>query len=369
MKNKKFCLLFLGIALFCSTVLICSCSKRGAMKDNFKQKSIFLTQSEIAKYTIEQREIKPDTIRNPLLIFGIVVIEPEQTYQVGMPISGFIKKSLVEKGEKVFKNHVLASIEHESYLDLKNDFLIAKSDYNYQKESMQRQGELAIEQATSIKKFEETQHNFQIAETRFYALRQKMLLLGITPEEITPEKLDSKAFLLSPVDGKIIEILAEDGRYYTNSGSLYVLSTSEKKMICFELDTHTLANIKINQPVMVLVTANESFSANILSIKQNMENAGFKTVFAEIPDNYEIDENKSVQVEIQETNLVLTIPIEAVVGEKYILLIDGKGKITVEPIQIISTSENGYQIENIYIDKELTVITNPSKKLVNRLLQ
>jgi len=247
MKSNKLKYKSIQLLLFCLTFTLTACSDRSAQINETGNKDIFLSESEISKMKLETSEIKTDTLHKTCSIVGKVVMLPEKIYIVSLPIAGFIRKIHVDKGSPVSKNNVLATIEHETYLDLKNNFLIAQADYNFQKNAFERQGELAIERASSMKKMEEAQRHFLVAESNYSTLSKKLQIIGIDPESINPDNINAEAYLLSPVKGEITKCQAIEGSYYTNSDVLFEVAASQKKMVYFELSSDTIARLVPSQ--------------------------------------------------------------------------------------------------------------------------
>lgn len=369
MKSNKFTYKSIQLVLFCLTLTQTACTDRYAKTEETYNKDIFLSELEISKMKLETSEIKTDTIHKTCSVVGKVILLPENIYIVSLPIAGFVKKINVDKGTHVSKNNILATIEHETYLDLKNNFLIAKADYNFQKNAFERQGELAIERATSMKKMEEAQRNFLVTESNYSTLGKKLQILGIDPESINPDNINAEAYLLSPVKGEITKCQAIEGSYYTNSDVLFEVAASQKKMVYFELSNDTTARLMPSQLLNFFTGQTEFFQNHITSVKDNETNFRFKNVYAEIPTSINVIDNEAVNVEYTIVDTFLIIPKNAVFHEKFFVIKEDDYKFNIYPISIVSQTEAEYYIQKRNIPLTGEIVLHPNKKFLKRLFK
>jgi len=136
----------------CISILSCSIKQTdddvAARKENDQ---IILSSDQLAQADIKTGHIRKQMISDIIFCGGTIEASPNQQAYVSVPMNGYLKKILVHIGEYVQKGRVLAILEHPDYIDLQREFLETKSQYDYYKEDFQRQGELSLENATSLK--------------------------------------------------------------------------------------------------------------------------------------------------------------------------------------------------------------------------
>ena len=329
--------------------------------------TVFFNEDELLNLKIKTSEFIIDTVCRTKDLIGKLNVIPINNYYVNLPIAGFVKTIYVHKGETVKKHQTLAVIEHERYLDLKRDFLKAKVNFDYQKDKYQRQGELAIEQATSLKKMEEAKYDYNTAEAEYNSLSAKLLLIGINSGELTPENINTEAYLKSPVSGKIVGNSAEKGRYYTNSNNLFVIADSLSERIVFKIKRQDAYKICNQKPVEIELGP-KIFQGNITAIEKIENNCDFVSIVVKIPSGISIENKSNISGKVLLSDTVLSIPKTAIIGNKYIVVEKNKSQFMACVIHILSSSGDVVQIENDYKIMNLSFVENPDKKLISRFI-
>ena len=105
-----------------------------------------------------------------LSAIGTLVIPSADIVLITSPSAGLLKVFSFPSGSYVKKGEVLALIENIEFLKLQQQYLEAKSEFFYYGEDLKRQGGLAIENATSVKKMQQAQRDYQTSEIRFRSL-------------------------------------------------------------------------------------------------------------------------------------------------------------------------------------------------------
>ena len=78
----------------------------------------------------------------------------------------------------------IAVLEHPDYIKIQQDYLETKSQWELYKEDFKRQGELTVENASSIKTMQQAQASFKAIEVRLFALKSQLKLLGIDADSL-----------------------------------------------------------------------------------------------------------------------------------------------------------------------------------------
>jgi hypothetical protein len=214
------------------------------------QKFIF-TKQEMKSFGIVAEKpqviLKSETNR----IQGEFVTIPQTEYIVSPPLPGFIKKIKVKRGEKIQKGQLLAVLNHIDYLELKMDFLEAKNDFEFYKKNYARQGELAIEQATPLKKMEQAEVLYKQAELKYLGLKEKLRLIGIGSDELTSNSINDLSYLFASESGIVHEIEAISGQYCTNHTVIFRISKENQNFYSFNVDDETGRHLNINDTIFI----------------------------------------------------------------------------------------------------------------------
>src|SRR5690606_16455046 len=99
-----------------------------------------LTEEQLRHAGIETGKAEKQVSTASITVNGTVVAPPENRYTVSFPMGGYVSSSRLVNGSFVRKGTVLATLEDMAYIQLQEDFLMAKSrlvaaqaDYDRQK--------------------------------------------------------------------------------------------------------------------------------------------------------------------------------------------------------------------------------------------
>ncbi len=179
--------------------------------DTVPSHSVLLTSEQLRYAEIETGRIEKHILSDVIKCNGSIEANPNDQALVNAPMKGYVKKILVHIGDFVQRGSTLAILEHAEYIKLQQEFLEVKSQYDYYKEEFKRQGELTLENATSVKLMQQAQNEFRKTEVHLYALKKQLSLLGIQADSLTVDNLVSKIELTSPVQGYITAVNCQIG--------------------------------------------------------------------------------------------------------------------------------------------------------------
>lgn len=223
MQNKLFLIILV-------LIIITSCCNKHANKNDVT----FIDTGEICIDPENKAGITFQTgklnIRNTPFIVKCkaeIIPSPEEEVMVSVPISGFIKNLTVSPGITIQKGNVIAVIESPELVKLQEDFLIAKSNYFYYKEDFARQGELNLENATSMKIMQKAQLEFEKAEVNYQSLRKRLSLLGIKPDSIEVNKIQSILTIAAPIKGTVSQVKSVLGKFCTLGTTLCLITGNQ----------------------------------------------------------------------------------------------------------------------------------------------
>jgi len=92
---------------------------------------------------------------------GTLVIPSADIVLITSQSAGLLKTVSFPSGSYVKQGEVLAMIENIEFLKLQQQYLEAKSEFFYYGEDLKRQGGLAIENATSVKRMQQAQRDYK----------------------------------------------------------------------------------------------------------------------------------------------------------------------------------------------------------------
>lgn len=164
---------------------------------------------------------KSDTIYRAIECTGMVDVPPQSRATVSAPLGGFLREVRFYPGEQVKKGDILARIAHPDYVDLQRTYLDAKSRSEFLKLDYDRKMQLYREDAINSRTLEEVKAEYDVQRTTMNAAAASLRQMGIQPEGLTPDNIQSELILRSPINGHITHIDANLGQHVTPEQPLY----------------------------------------------------------------------------------------------------------------------------------------------------
>jgi len=161
---------------------------------------------------------------------GYLMPAPESLIRIPAPAQGIVRLKLQSPEDFVEAGTVLATLENIEFLQLKQEYLEAENQLDYLKEDYKRQGELTVENATSIKKMQAARRDFQSAELLRNALRSRLKAYGICADCLRPDQLTPFIDIRAPRSGYISEINTLSGSF-TNLGDIILVMCMDRSLV------------------------------------------------------------------------------------------------------------------------------------------
>ena len=133
---------------------------------------------------IEEKEVS--TI---LKLNGKVDVPPQNLISVSIPMGGYLKSTNLLPGSLVKQGQEIATLEDQKYIQLQQDYLIAKVKLNTVEKQFFRQQELNQSKAASDKVFQMAEADYQNAQINLKALEENLRLIGLNPSNLNASNL------------------------------------------------------------------------------------------------------------------------------------------------------------------------------------
>jgi cobalt-zinc-cadmium efflux system membrane fusion protein len=267
MKAFSFILIFLVLA---------SCSKK--TQESNTETQIHTNVIEFSKEQLELSGVKWDNILKKEVsdiidCSGTIELPPQNNLTISPVKGGNVKGIDILPGMFVKKGQTIATLEHPDYLILQEEYIEAGSRYAFQKEEYKRQGELTLEQATSLKKMQSTEADFKVLEAKITSLRKQLQMLGIDADNLKAEKISSEVFIISPIDGYITNVYTNRGKYIAAGEKLCDIIDKSHLHLQLNIFERDLPYVKLHQAINFSPAAipNKQFNARIEFIGQAID--------------------------------------------------------------------------------------------------
>lgn len=227
---------------------------------------IILSEAQIQLANIKVEEINEGIIGHNLLFTGVLKVNEQSAVNITSRAAGRIQKLFFKNtGENVRKGDSLYQFYSDELIAAEREyFTIQRNNWNF---SGRYEPSLALE--------------------------NKLLLLGMLPEQIAHLRKDSKILfvvtIFSPAAGTIKSINITEGQYVNNGQTLYELADNQKLWVEAQVYQEDLPFLKVGMPSMVTVpvAGNLSINSNICFINPSFEQGKNVTLIRSVIDNPE----------------------------------------------------------------------------------
>ncbi len=184
---------------------------------------LVLSDAQIKSAGIQLGKIQQKTISSTIKVNGKIDVPPQNMVSVSMPLGGYLKTTKLLPGMKVGKGEVIATMEDLQYIQLQQEYLMAKSKLQYAEAEYLRQKDLNQSKASSDKVFQQAQMDYTTQKVSMSALAEKLKLINIDPKSLSEGNLSKSVNIYSPIDGFVSKVNINIGKYVNPSDILFEL--------------------------------------------------------------------------------------------------------------------------------------------------
>ncbi len=323
--------------------------KKDELASNTSNLSIVeLTDEQIKNAGIKTGQIEERHISSILKVNGKIDVPPQNMVSISVPLGGYLKTTKLLRGMHVRKGETIAVMEDQQYIQLQQDYLIAKAKISYLENEFKRQKELNQGQASSDKIYQQAEAEFKTHQVLIASLAQKLQLAGIIPGNISEKNISRSVNIISPINGFVSKVNVNIGKYVSPPDVLFELVNPADIHLNLNVFEKDIEKLYVGQKLTAYTNhqPDKKHSCEILLIGKDLTTEGNTEVHCHfetydkllIPGTY-------MNAEIAFNNAkALLLPETAVVrfeGKHYIYQYKGDKKYEMIPITI-GESENGF---------------------------
>jgi len=203
-------------------------------------------------------KIKNMSLGGTLSVNGLVDVPPQSKVSVSFPYGGFVRKINVLEGDYVKKGSLLAILENPEYVDLQESYLKSKSRLEYARQEYERQQDLYQADVAAGKSYQKAVSDYRSLKASVAAMAQKLRLLGIRPDSLSPDNIRSTVNILAPETGYITTVNGNQGKYINAQEELMELDNTRNIHIDLTIYEKDLAHVHAGQDVSFTLSGDES---------------------------------------------------------------------------------------------------------------
>lgn len=260
--NYKHTLIY-TLSLFLSASILLSCNSKASegtpseAHHEEEANNVELTAAQYKTAGIELNKIENKQISGTIKVNGMLDVPPQQMVSISVPLGGFLKNTELLQGSHVRKGQVIASIENLDFIQLQQDYLEAKNQYEFAKADYERQQELAKENVNAQKTLQQAKTNYASWQAKANGLREKLKMININLAALEEGNITSTINLYAPITGYVTQVNVNIGKFVNPSDILFeIVDTGHlhAELTVFEKD---VPKLKLGQKVRFTL-ANET---------------------------------------------------------------------------------------------------------------
>ncbi len=291
---------------------------------------VSLSFAQIKAIELEYGMIENKQLTKSLKASGILKVPSQNRATITAMYGGVVKSILVQPGNHVRKGQPIVLLENPSFVSLQEEYLALNSKLQYASLEYERLKLLSNQNAGSLKSAQLAESEYKVMATRRASLRKQLELLGIQPDKLSNETIQSTISISSPVAGSVSKVDVNLGASVDNTHSIAEVVDNSQLHLDLYVYEKDLDLVKVGQTIHFTLTNNygKEYDAVVFGISNAFEgNAKALAVHAMVMGEKSglIDGMSVTALLSLERATVPAIPTNAIVnyqGSDYIFVLD-----------------------------------------------
>lgn len=310
--------------------------------------TVTLTEAQVKNAGIATGKLEQKTVSSVLKVSGKIDVPPQNMVSVSVPLGGYLKSTKLLPGMHVMRGEVIAIMEDQQYIQLQQDYLIAKAQYTFNESEYHRQKDLNESKATSDKVFEQAKAAYQTQAAIVKSLEQKLKLIGKNPASFSSNNISRSINIYSPINGYVSEVNVNIGKYVNPSDVLFELVNPTDIHLALTVFEKDLDKLFIGQKLLAYTNAQpeKKYPCTIILISKSLSDDRSTVVHCHfgqydktlLPGMFM---NADIEVKSEQSDV---LPDDAIVryeNKQFIFLDKGNRQYEMKEVQT-GNSENGF---------------------------
>lgn len=363
--------------LLISFFIFIQCKKEEAPKQEKSlpkdENVVTLTDAQLRNAPIETTMLSLQNIASTLKLNGMIDVPPQNLVSVSIPLGGYLKSSNLLSGMPVSRGQVIAVIENPQFIQLQQDYLMARSKAHFAELDYNRQETLNQSQASSDKAMQLAQSEMNSQRILMNSLAQQLRLININPESLKSGSITKSVPVYSSINGFVSKVNVNIGKYVNPSDVLFELINPDDIHLNLKVYEKDLENLKKGQIFAAYTNADPSkkYYGEILLISKDIM-GGLAEVHCHFNKyDHSLVPGMYMNAEIEtSTSFSNAVPEESIVnfeGKDFVFVEVKKQTYRLTPVTLGET-ENGFtQILNFDDFKNKKIVTKNAYTLLMKL--
>jgi cobalt-zinc-cadmium efflux system membrane fusion protein len=331
----------------CLSLLSCGDTKQTETETASNETTVALTDAQVKNAGISVATIEKQAIARLLKVNGVIDVPPQNMVSISAPLGGYLKYTKLLPGMHINKGESIAVMEDPQYISLQQEYLTAKAKLSYLQNEYSRQETLNKSAAASDKVFQEATMNYSSQKVLVKSLSEKLLLIGISPDNLNENTISRSIAIHSPIDGYVSKVNVNIGKYASPTDVLFELVNPQDIHLALAIFEKDIDNLQIGQKLLAYTNTqpDKKYPCEIILIGKDISETRSVEVHCHfdaydkslIPGMYM---NAEIEVSSQNDFVIADESIVTYEGKHYVFYEKSKNNFEMVEVEI-GNSENG----------------------------
>jgi len=332
---------------FLLTISSCSSNKESEKETVSNETTIVFSDAQIKNAGIQLSTIEKKSISSLLKVNGVIDVPPQNMVSISAPLGGYLKYTKLLPGMHINKGESIALMEDQQYITLQQEYLTAKSKLTFLQNEFSRQETLNKSAAASDKVFQEASMNYASQKVLVKSLSEKLLLIGINPENLNENTISRSIAIHSPIDGYVSKVNVNIGKYANPTDVLFELVNPEDIHLALDIFEKDIDDLQIGQKLLAYTNTqpDKKYPCEIILIGKDISENRSVEIHCHF-DQYDkllipgMYMNAEIEVASKNDYVISDESIVTFEGKHYVFYENGKNKFEMTEVET-GNSENG----------------------------
>ncbi|SEL16435.1 efflux RND transporter periplasmic adaptor subunit [Parapedobacter koreensis] len=232
-----------------------------------------LTKAQIQSINLTLGQLEQKELTAVIKASGRLKVPNSNKANITALYGGVIKTLRVDVGTSVRQGAIIATIVHPQFIQLQEEYLAISSKIALAEQEQERQQALNAGNVGALKNLQNAETELNVQRTRKASLFQQLRLMGIEPDKVSHDNLQTELAVTSPVGGIVSHVYAQLGSYVDASSPVAEVVQNNQLHLDLNVFEKDLPLLSIGQRIHFMLTnnPNKTYDANIFGIGASFE--------------------------------------------------------------------------------------------------
>lgn len=248
-------------------------NEHGEESEHHEEDEVTISSAQADAINIKIGSFKQMKISETIETNGELELAPQNIADVHVLVGGVITNINVIEGSRVKKGQILATLKHPEIIKLQEELISLNAELVYFEKQYKREEKLYVEKVGSGKDFQKIKSEYDGSKALVDALKAKIRMLGISPENVINGKITEVLNIPSPLSGQVSLVETNIGQFVSTDKRLFQVVDNRHLHCAFRIYENDILKVKKGQEIVVTSPSfgNVTFNATIYAISPAFE--------------------------------------------------------------------------------------------------